>query len=114
MIRKIMKGLIAMLILLPLSTGFSADTKYELAIFAGGCFWCMVPPFEKLNGVKEVISGYTGGHTKNPTYEDVETGGTGHVEAIEVIYDPSVITYNRNSSRCSGPRSTRPTPTASS
>jgi len=65
----------------------------ETATFAGGCFWCMESPFEKLKGVKEVISGYTGGHKENPAYEEVSSGTTGHLEAIQVIYDPSQITY---------------------
>ncbi|MEJ2313400.1 MAG: peptide-methionine (S)-S-oxide reductase MsrA [Nitrospirota bacterium] len=76
-----------------MQTNASAETKYEEAIFAGGCFWCMEPPFEKLDGVKEVISGYTGGHKENPTYKEVSAGGTGHVEAVKVIYDPSKVSY---------------------
>lgn len=71
-----------------------ADTKLETATFAGGCFWCMEHPFEKLEGVKEVISGYTGGHIKNPTYEQVLSGVTGHVEAVRIIFDPIKITYS--------------------
>jgi peptide methionine sulfoxide reductase msrA/msrB len=67
--------------------------KFEKATFAGGCFWCMEPPFEKLEGVKEVISGYTGGHKPDPTYEEVSAGGTGHAEAIQVLYDPSKVRY---------------------
>jgi len=67
----------------------------EKATFAGGCFWCMEPPFEKLEGVVEVISGYTGGSKKDPTYKEVSQGGTGHVEAIQIIYDPSKITYEK-------------------
>jgi len=63
------------------------------ATFAGGCFWCMEPPFEKLEGVREVISGYTGGHKPNPTYKEVSGGGTGHIEVVQVIYDPEKITY---------------------
>jgi peptide-methionine (S)-S-oxide reductase len=65
------------------------------ATFAGGCFWCMEPPFEKLPGVKEVISGYTGGFKVDPTYEEVSSGGTGHRESVQVVYDPSRITYAR-------------------
>ncbi|MCD7032650.1 peptide-methionine (R)-S-oxide reductase MsrB [Metabacillus sp. GX 13764] len=64
------------------------------AIFAGGCFWCMEPPFEKLDGVEEVISGYTGGKKKNPSYEEVSAGTTGHVEAVQVIYDPRKVSYD--------------------
>ncbi|GJL63788.1 MAG: peptide methionine sulfoxide reductase MsrA [Nitrospirales bacterium] len=67
--------------------------NYEKATFAGGCFWCMEPPYDKLEGVISTTSGYIGGHTANPTYEEVSAGGTGHAEAIEVIYDPSKITY---------------------
>jgi len=63
------------------------------ATFAGGCFWCMESPFEKLNGVAKVISGYTGGNTKNPTYEEVSSGSTGHLESVQVFYDPTIISY---------------------
>lgn len=63
------------------------------AYFASGCFWCVEAVFESVKGVKEVISGYAGGHTKNPTYEESNTGRTGHAEAVEVIYDPSVIDF---------------------
>jgi peptide methionine sulfoxide reductase msrA/msrB len=73
--------------------GAPSNAKLETAIFAGGCFWCMTPPFEKLSGVVKVISGYTGGQTKNPTYENYAEGG--HIEAVEVIYDPSKITYSQ-------------------
>lgn len=69
--------------------------KRATAIFAGGCFWCMEPPFEKTPGVVEVISGYTGGQKKNPSYEEVSAGGTGHVEAVEVVYDPSKVSYEK-------------------
>ncbi len=70
-----------------------AKNRYEKATFAGGCFWCMEKPFEQLKGVKEVISGYTGGEKKNPTYTEVSSGTTGHREAVQVIYDPEEITY---------------------
>ncbi len=63
------------------------------AIFAGGCFWCMEPPFEKLPGVVSVVSGYTGGTVKNPSYEQVTSGITGHLEAVEITYDPEQISY---------------------
>ncbi|WP_368252264.1 peptide-methionine (S)-S-oxide reductase MsrA [Enterococcus sp. 2201sp1_2201st1_B8_2201SCRN_220225] len=65
----------------------------ERAIFAGGCFWCMVQPFDEHPGVFSIVSGYTGGHTKNPTYEQVLTHTTGHTEAVEIIYDPEVMSY---------------------
>jgi peptide methionine sulfoxide reductase msrA/msrB len=64
------------------------------ATFAGGCFWCTESDFEKVDGVVEVISGYVGGQTQNPTYQEVSAGGTGHAEAIRVLYDPQKITYN--------------------
>ena len=66
-----------------------------VATFAGGCFWCMEAPFERLPGVGEVVSGYTGGPEVGPTYEEVSAGDTGHAEAVRVVYDPSVITYER-------------------
>jgi peptide-methionine (S)-S-oxide reductase len=71
----------------------AAQPQLSKATFAGGCFWCMEPPFEKLGGVLSVTSGYTGGDKKNPTYEEVSGGGTGHAEAIEIAYDPAVISY---------------------
>lgn len=66
---------------------------YEKAYFASGCFWCIEAIYESVNGVKESISGYAGGHTKNPTYESNNTGRTGHAEAVEVIYDPEKISF---------------------
>ena len=68
--------------------------KLEKSTFAGGCFWCMEPPFEKLEGVEKVTPGYSGGHVDNPTYEHVTTGKTGHAEAVQILYDSSKITYN--------------------
>jgi peptide-methionine (S)-S-oxide reductase len=65
------------------------------AIFAGGCFWCMEPAFANLEGVLSVTSGYTGGGKKNPTYEEVSSGSTGHAESVQVIYDPAKITYEQ-------------------
>ncbi|MBD64588.1 MAG: methionine sulfoxide reductase [Halobacteriovoraceae bacterium] len=73
----------------------SAHAKWEKATFAGGCFWCMEPPFEKLVGVKEVISGYSGGEKKNPTYKQVSSGSTQHREAVQIIYDPQLVSYER-------------------
>jgi len=63
------------------------------ATFGGGCFWCMEPPFDKLDGVIATTSGYAGGHIEDPTYEQVSAGGTGHVEVVQVTYDPEKITY---------------------
>ncbi|UCF79834.1 MAG: peptide-methionine (R)-S-oxide reductase MsrB [Candidatus Eiseniibacteriota bacterium] len=70
------------------------STGFEKATFAGGCFWCMEHPFETMEGVEDVISGYTGGHTKNPTYEQVCSGKTGHLEAVQITFDPSRVSYS--------------------
>lgn len=70
-----------------------AWAQESTAIFAGGCFWCMEPPFEKLPGVKAAISGYTGGKIKNPTYEQVSSGESGHVEVVKVVFDPQLVSY---------------------
>lgn len=67
----------------------------EKALFAGGCFWCMVKPFDEQPGIQSVISGYTAGHTENPTYEQVCSGTTGHVEAVEITFDPDVFPYKK-------------------
>ena len=69
------------------------NSNIERATFAGGCFWCVEKDFEKVDGVLEVLSGYTGGHVKNPTYEQVSAGGTGHVEAVQVTYDAAKVSY---------------------
>jgi peptide-methionine (S)-S-oxide reductase len=69
--------------------------KLEKATFAGGCFWCMEPAFDHLPGVQSVTSGYTGGTKKNPTYEEVSSGTTGHAESVEILYDPSKISYEK-------------------
>jgi peptide-methionine (S)-S-oxide reductase len=69
--------------------------ELETATFAGGCFWCTEAVFKRLKGVEEVISGYTGGRVENPTYEQVSTGDTGHAEAIQIKFDPSVISYQQ-------------------
>ena len=71
------------------------DKNLKRATFAGGCFWCTESDFEKVAGVVEVISGYTGGHTENPTYEEVSSGVTGHAESIQVIYDPAKVSYEQ-------------------
>ena len=85
-----------------LATAAAADGSEDrvrretaVATFAGGCFWCMEPPFSKLDGVIGVVSGYTGGSTENPTYEEVCGGTTGHVEAVRVIYNPEIIAYEK-------------------
>ncbi len=91
---KIFIGSLALLPLIAVQAAGGAP-RLEKATFAGGCFWCMTPPFEKLDGVKEVISGYTGGRTVNPTYEEVTSETTGHRESVEILYDPAKITYKK-------------------
>ena len=78
----------------PQKTPASADAKLESAIFAGGCFWCVEANFEKVDGVIEVLSGYTGGHKENPTYQEVCSHTTGHAEAVKVTYDSNQISNN--------------------
>lgn len=84
------------LLMAGIMTSFTAQTTaapQASAIFAGGCFWCMQPAFDKVQGVLDTVVGYTGGTTSNPTYEQVGTGTTGHYEAIKVVYDPAKVTY---------------------
>jgi len=93
------------LILSLLVTGLSISTAEEppaavnqniaIATFAGGCFWCMEGPFDKLAGVISTTSGYTGGHTKNPTYKQTSSGETGHTEAVQIVYDPGQVSYEK-------------------
>jgi len=96
----LLTGLLSVSLMLMTASVFAKDSgkaasvpRLEKAMFAGGCFWCMEPAFDKLNGVKAVIPGYTGGHKKNPTYKEISSGATGHAEAIEITYDPAVISY---------------------
>ena len=79
----------------PEAAALGTAFKTETATFAGGCFWCMEPPFEKTVGVIEVLSGYTGGSKENPTYEEVSAGRTGHTEAVQITYDPAKVTYEK-------------------
>lgn len=71
------------------------NNSEQLATFAGGCFWCMVKPFDELPGIVSVISGYTGGHTENPTYNEVSTETTGHAEAVQITFQPDLFSYER-------------------
>ncbi len=73
----------------------ASPPQQAVATFAGGCFWCMEPPYDKLPGVISTTSGYMGGTKRNPTYEEVSSGRTGHAEVVQVVYDPSKVTYER-------------------
>ena len=93
-VRPFLRGLVLM-VLFALWIPAGAEDAPELAraTFAGGCFWCMEPPYDKLDGVIETISGFSGGHVANPSYEAVVRGGTGHLEVVQVVYDPTVVSY---------------------
>ncbi|WP_445358908.1 peptide-methionine (S)-S-oxide reductase MsrA [Microbulbifer sp. ANSA005] len=90
-----MRSIIALLFLSLASISLAQDSSnIRTAIFAGGCFWCMELPFDKVDGVLETTSGYSGGHVKNPTYEQVSSGGTGHAEVVQVKYDANKVSYS--------------------
>ncbi|MBX3495451.1 MAG: peptide-methionine (S)-S-oxide reductase MsrA [Parvibaculum sp.] len=73
----------------------AAAAEEARAIFAGGCFWCMEPPYDKLDGVIRTTSGYSGGEKPNPTYKEVSSGRSGHIEVVEIVYDPAVVSYEK-------------------
>jgi peptide-methionine (S)-S-oxide reductase len=86
----------AALVLIGLCASGGAQAQQRAtAIFAGGCFWCMEPPFDKTEGVLSTVSGYTGGQEETPTYEEVSAGGTGHYEAVKIEYDPAKVSYEK-------------------
>jgi peptide-methionine (S)-S-oxide reductase len=93
--KMLLAGMFGLSVILIATTTLMAATNIEKATFAGGCFWCMEHPFDEIPGVVSVTSGYTGGWKKNPTYEEVSAGGTGHAEAIQVIYDASRVSYEK-------------------
>lgn len=96
---------IPLIALLFISLGLATSSRHvgaddstastEVATFAGGCFWCMEPPFDKMPGVISTTPGYTGGRVKNPTYDQVKTGKTGHIESIQIEFDPSKVSYEQ-------------------
>jgi methionine-S-sulfoxide reductase len=92
-------GVLFLLLMMPMgAVAWGEDmveNRYQVATFAGGCFWCMQPPFDNLKGVISTEVGYTGGHVKNPTYEMISRGNTGHYEAMRVVYDPDVVSYEK-------------------
>lgn len=92
---KILTALLLATLTVPGPASGAESAPLAKATFAGGCFWCMEPPFDKLPGVVATVSGYTGGHARNPSYEEVSAGRTGHAEAVEITYDPSRISYAR-------------------
>jgi len=95
-IRKhVLVGLILMVNFFIVGVAMAEDQKLEKATFGGGCFWCMEPPFEKLDGVQTVISGYTGGASDNPDYTSISTGTTGHAEVVQVTFDPAKVSYEK-------------------
>lgn len=101
-VRRIMKIAQLFLMAVILSTSFvqaqeavMKDDGLQKATFAGGCFWCMQPFFDRVKGVKSTLVGYTAGQTKNPTYEQVSSGETGHTEGIEITYDPKEVSYDK-------------------
>jgi len=87
-------SLLAIVVTISAADVAAADNT-SVATFAGGCFWCMEPPFDKLEGVISTTSGYTGGHTNNPTYKQTSSGKTGHTEAVQIIYDPEKVSYEK-------------------
>ncbi len=92
--KELMTVMTGCILLVTISCVYGKDGKAEVATFAGGCFWCMEPAFDTLAGVILTTVGYTGGEERNPAYEEVAFGRTGHAEAIQVVFDPSMISYS--------------------
>lgn len=87
------RGLLAAAALLVTATALAEDGNFATATFAGGCFWCVEADFDKVDGVVETVSGYTGGEEENPTYKEVSSGATGHTEAVRIRYDPGTVSF---------------------
>jgi peptide-methionine (S)-S-oxide reductase len=90
-----LRWLTGLLLAFGLAVAVNAAGETAKATFAGGCFWCMEPPFDQLDGVISTTSGYTGGHKADPTYREVSSGSTGHAEAVQIVYDPERVDYER-------------------
>ena len=88
-------ALLSCMLLSPAQAQQKIPPGHDIATFAGGCFWCMEPPYDEIPGVISTTSGYIGGQKKNPTYEEVSSGRTGHTEAVQVVYDPKKVTYQQ-------------------
>ena len=88
-------ALLCCMLLSPAQAQQKIPPGHDIATFAGGCFWCMEPPYDEIPGVISTTSGYIGGHKKNPTYEEVSGGRTGHTEAVQVVYDPKKVSYQK-------------------
>jgi methionine-S-sulfoxide reductase len=95
MFTRLSVAIIVFSVYLPVLAQSPSPPETETAVLAGGCFWCIESDYEKLDGVVEVISGYTGGHVANPTYQQVSAGGSGHIEAVKISYDASKIDYTQ-------------------
>ncbi len=93
--RDLSRALSGLLLMLTAMATPADTTDTAVAVFGGGCFWCMEPPYDKLPGVISTISGYIGGRVANPTYEQVSAGGSGHVEVVQVKYDPHKVSYEK-------------------
>ncbi|NBC23891.1 MAG: peptide-methionine (S)-S-oxide reductase MsrA [Gammaproteobacteria bacterium] len=91
----ILRAVLAAALALGATTARAAEDDLATAIFAGGCFWCMEPPYDEMDGVKSTISGYIGGHVADPSYQQVTGGDTGHAEAVKIVYDPEVVDYGQ-------------------
>lgn len=93
MTRFLLTSFVSLFLLTPPAFAESDSSSKAIATFGGGCFWCMEPPFDKLDGVVSTISGFSGGHVANPSYKQVVRGNTGHTEVVQITYDPSKISY---------------------
>lgn len=93
MTRFLLTSFVSLFLLTPPAFAESDSSNKAIATFGGGCFWCMEPPFDKLDGVVSTVSGFSGGHVANPSYKQVVRGNTGHTEVVQITYDPSKISY---------------------